>query len=92
MDNEIDLSAPASLAGLLRQIVAALVDDEQHIHIVASQDRDHVTLRVEVHPRDTGKVIGKKGVTARSIRNLMLIAATKQKCHVSIDIVTSGTS
>jgi uncharacterized protein len=83
----MDSNSASSLTYLLRRIVAALVDDERDISIGASTEGDHVTLRVEVNPDDTGKVIGKKGLTARSIRTLMSAAAMKEKCHVSIDIV-----
>jgi len=45
----------ATLSHLLREIVTALVDDEQHIHIRTTTEEDRIIIHVEVSPNDTGK-------------------------------------
>ncbi|MAX19402.1 MAG: hypothetical protein CL709_06060 [Chloroflexi bacterium] len=44
-------------------------------------------LRLEVAPDDKGKVIGRQGRVAQSIRVLLRVAAVKQGTHATLEIV-----
>ena len=66
-----DMVAPTSVAELVREIAQALVDDPAAVE-VQSVDRDENTvLKLRVAPQDVGKVIGKQGRTARSVRTIL---------------------
>ena len=72
---------------LLELIARSLVDrpDEIEIHEV---ERDGATvLELKVAPADLGKVIGKQGKTARSIRTILASAATHQQKRVVFEIL-----
>ena len=56
---------------LVREIARALVDEPTAVE-VESVDRDENTvLKLRVAPQDVGKVIGKQGRTARSVRTIL---------------------
>jgi predicted RNA-binding protein YlqC (UPF0109 family) len=73
---------------VIKQIV--IYPDEVAVATVESEDGEHVTLRLSVHPDDMGVVIGKDGNTARSIRNILKVAALKNQQRVYLDILESG--
>ena len=47
-------------------------------------------MRLQVSPADLGKVIGKQGRTARSLRTILGAASMKLKQRFSLDIVEVG--
>jgi len=69
-----------SMQRLMHEIVRYLVDDEAAIRVDCLDGNDGVTtLNVHVAPSDTGKLIGKRGCTARSLR--MILSAASMKLH-----------
>jgi predicted RNA-binding protein YlqC (UPF0109 family) len=80
-----DMSAPTSVAELVREIAQALVDTAVE---VASVDRDENTvLKLRVAPQDVGKVIGKQGRTARSVRTILGAVSMKLHHRYTLDIL-----
>ena len=76
------------LSKTLKDIVSAIVDDPSQINVTESVDEDnHVTLKLSVAPDDMGKVIGKQGKIAHSIRTLMRSVAGKEQKKVDIEFV-----
>ena len=64
---------------LVREIARALVDEPASVD-VETVDRDENTiLKLRVAPQDVGKVIGKQGRTARSVRTIL--GAVSMKLH-----------
>ena len=55
--------------------------------IETERDRRGVTLRLHVAPDDMGKVIGRRGRVAQSIRTLVRATAAKEGAEVNVDIV-----
>ena len=71
---------------LLVHIASSLVDDPSLVE-VTEDDRDGaVILKLRVGPEDMGKVIGKQGRIARSIRTLIKAAAITAGKKVNIEI------
>jgi hypothetical protein len=73
---------------MLRLVVQSLIDRPQDCRIeVIANGEATTTYRVMVHPTDTGKVIGKAGRTARSIRTIMQAAANRDQQRYALDIL-----
>ena len=60
---------------VLDHVVRALVDDPDSVSIEHVEGRRGITLEVRVAPGDMGRVIGKRGRTAQSIRTVVRAAA-----------------
>ncbi|WP_263419293.1 KH domain-containing protein [Terriglobus albidus] len=69
-----------SIPQLVHEIVGHLVDDEAAIRVECLDGNEGVTmLNVHVASSDTGKLIGKQGRTARSLRTIL--SAVSMKLH-----------
>ena len=55
-----------------------LVDDPDSVSVTESPGQRGTLLTVRVAPEDMGKVIGKGGRTARALRAVVRVAATRQ--------------
>ena len=72
---------------LVEAIAKALVDHPDQV-LVRSVDGEQVTvLELRVHPEDLGKVIGRQGRTAKSIRTLLGAAGMKLKKRYNLEIL-----
>ena len=72
---------------VLEFIIANLVDDPDAVRIETSETRHGVKLSVRVAPDDMGKVIGRRGRVAQSIRSLVKAAGAADGIDVLVDIV-----
>lgn len=72
---------------LVIEIAQALVDDPAAVKVEVVLDQDTAVLRLEVAPADVGKVIGKQGRTARSLRTILGAASMKHRRRFALDIV-----
>jgi hypothetical protein len=72
---------------LVTEIARALVDDVEAVHVESAIDQETVVLRLWVAPSDVGKVIGKQGRTARSLRTILGAASMKFRRRFALDIV-----
>lgn len=78
----------AALAVAVLQYVAGqLVDEPSAIRVDAEPGRAGVMLRLTVAPDDMGKVIGKRGRVAQSIRTVVRAAGAREGVGVNVDIV-----
>jgi hypothetical protein len=75
---------------LMTEITRALVDDADAVKVEVLTDHDATVLRLHVSPADIGKVIGKQGRTARSLRTILGAASMKLQHRFSLDIVEAG--
>ena len=72
---------------LVREIARALVDEPAAVE-VQSVDRDQNTiLKLRVAAQDVGKVIGKQGRTARSVRTILGAVSMKHHHRYTLDIL-----
>jgi len=75
------------MVNLVAEIAKALVDAPENVTVQALQDGESTVLRLSVAPGDIGKVIGKQGRTARSLRTILAAASMKRKHRFALDIV-----
>jgi predicted RNA-binding protein YlqC (UPF0109 family) len=68
-------------------IVKALVNHPDDVQVRRSVDDMGVLLELEVNPEDMGKVIGKAGATAKSIRTLLRVLGSRHDARVNLKIV-----
>ena len=81
-----------SVAELLTAIARSLVDLPEDVSINEVSSEIGVLLRLRVHPTDVGKVIGKQGRTARSIRTLLGAISVKVARRYALEIVEDADS
>ena len=75
---------------LVTELARALVDHPESVSIEAIPENDGTVLRLRVAPTDVGKIIGKQGRTARSLRTIISAASMKMKHRFTLDIVEEG--
>ncbi|MCI8294105.1 MAG: KH domain-containing protein [Hespellia sp.] len=71
---------------LVEVIAKALVDDPEGVTVTERQEGKTTVLELHVADGDMGKVIGKQGRIAKSIRAVVKAAATKENKRVVVDI------
>jgi predicted RNA-binding protein YlqC (UPF0109 family) len=71
-------------------IVGALVNNPQDIEIKRTIDEKGVLLELTVNPDDLGRVIGKGGATAQSIRTLLRALGTKNDARYNLKVIDNG--
>lgn len=76
-----------SMVDLVTEIAHALVDNPESVTVQAIPEQDGTVLRLRVAQSDVGKVIGKQGRTARSLRTILSAASMKMKHRFTLDIV-----
>jgi uncharacterized protein len=74
---------------LLEAIAKALVDNPDQVQVRAIEGEEVTVLELRVHPSDVGKVIGRQGRMAASIRIIFIAAGVKIGKRVSIEILDS---
>ena len=72
---------------LIEEIAKALVDKPDQVQVRAVEGEQSTILELKVDPTDLGKVIGKQGRTARSIRTILGAAGMKLKKRYSLEIL-----
>jgi predicted RNA-binding protein YlqC (UPF0109 family) len=85
-----DTNAVSEISTLLTTIAMALVDDTAAVKVEVITSPDSTVLRLHVAPSDIGKLIGKQGRTARSLRTILGAASMKLQYRFSLDIVEAG--
>jgi predicted RNA-binding protein YlqC (UPF0109 family) len=75
-----------SMIELVSGMARSLVDFLNAVTVAAEAESDGTTLLLRVSQADLGKVIGKQGRTARSMRTILGAASMKAKHHYSLDI------
>jgi predicted RNA-binding protein YlqC (UPF0109 family) len=72
---------------VLAYIVAELVDHPEDIAIEEVEDDQGVVLELRVNAEDVGKVIGKRGRTAKALRALVRAAGALDDEDVTVEIL-----
>ena len=80
------LAAPTATA-VLTHIVRSIVDDADAVQGRRCRGSQPLKLEVKVGPGDLGRVIGRRGRTAQSIRTVVRAAATRDGVEVDVDFV-----
>jgi predicted RNA-binding protein YlqC (UPF0109 family) len=72
---------------LVREIARALVDEPDAVEVETVSREENTVLRLRVAPGDVGKVIGKQGRTARSMRTILGAVSMKVHHRYTLDIL-----
>jgi len=72
---------------LVEQIAQALVDAPNDVQVTAVDGEQATVLELRVATGDLGKVIGKQGRTAKSIRTILGAASMKLKKRYTLEII-----
>ncbi|PWA13481.1 hypothetical protein DCC39_00900 [Pueribacillus theae] len=72
---------------LIETIVKPLVDYPDEVVVTKSMNEGLVTYSLSVHKNDMGKVIGKHGRTAKSIRSVVNAAGANRNERIHLEIV-----
>jgi hypothetical protein len=72
---------------LVREIARALVDEPELVEVETVAREENTVLRLRVGPNDVGKVIGKQGRTARSMRTILGAVSMKLHHRYTLDIL-----
>ena len=72
---------------LVEDIAKALVDEPGQVSVREIEGEQVTVLELKVAPGDLGKVIGKQGRTARSIRTLLGAAGMKLNRRFTLEIL-----
>ena len=72
---------------LVEEIAKALVDRPEDVIVNAVEGEQITVLELRVNPEDLGKVIGRQGRTAKSIRTLLGAAGMKLKKRFTLEIL-----
>lgn len=72
------------LAEALEHLVRGIVDNPDDVDVRAKNGRRGETLEVRVHPDDLGRVIGRQGRTAKSLRTVVTALADNDSVRVDV--------
>src|SRR6201996_8028949 len=74
----------------IEYVVKSLVGKPDAVQIERRIDEKGVLLELTVDPEDLGRVIGKRGATAQSLRTLLRALGTKNDARYNLKIVDNG--
>lgn len=83
MNNSIDQQ-------FIEFVVKSLVNNPDAVSVARTIDEKGVLLELTVDPEDLGRVIGKRGATAQSLRTLLRALGTKNDARYNLKIVDNG--
>lgn len=72
---------------LVQVIAMSLVDHPDEVVVTETETEKSIIVELKVAPEDMGKVIGKQGRIAKSIRTVVKAAATKDDKKVVVEIL-----
>ena len=87
--DEEDTGEPSpvnSMREMIEYIARALASNPDAVSVTEEDDGDRIYLRLSVDDQDKGKVIGRDGRVAQSMRSLLRVAAVKADTRVSLEI------
>jgi len=82
-----DQVSESTVAELVREIAASLVDAPDAVTVETAGRDESTVLRLRVAPQDVGKMIGKQGRTARSVRTILGAVSIKLNHRYTLDIL-----
>lgn len=72
---------------LVEYIAHALVEDPSKVEVKEIEEGDQVRIELKVGKDDMGRIIGKGGRVANSIRVLLRVAAAREGKRVTLDVI-----
>lgn len=77
---------------ILKTIIFNLVENKDAVEIEEVKEDKTITFKVKVAESDMGRVIGKQGKIAQSIRTVMKAVAGKEKMKVAVEFIEDNWS
>ncbi|MBI5299683.1 MAG: KH domain-containing protein [Deltaproteobacteria bacterium] len=77
----------SSIKSLIETIAKALVDKPELVEVTEVEGEQTTVIELKVAKEDLGKVIGKEGRTARSLRTILSAASTKLRQRSVLEII-----
>lgn len=71
----------------LKTIITNLVDNKESVEITKTETEGSITFEVKVAEGNMGRVIGRQGRLAKSIRTVMKATASKEHKKVSVEFI-----
>jgi predicted RNA-binding protein YlqC (UPF0109 family) len=81
------MATTADIPALMTHVAKALVDAPDEVEAEAFDEGDHIVVELVVAESDVGKVIGRQGRMARSLRTILGAAALKTRKRYQLEIV-----
>jgi len=75
----------------VEMIVKEIVDNPDKVKTERKVDEMGVLIELTVDPEDMGKIIGKEGKTAKSIRTLLRVLGARERARVNLKIIEPET-
>lgn len=72
---------------LVEYIAKSLVEDPSQVNVVVTEEGEHIRIELTVAKEDMGRIIGKGGRVANSIRTLLRVAAAREGKRASLDVI-----
>lgn len=72
---------------LIEYVASSLVDDPSQIEIRQFRKGSQITFKLRVAREDMGRIIGKGGRVANSIRMLLRVSAAREGKRATLDII-----
>ncbi len=87
MSDVASTSTVPTAVAVLTHIVKSIVDDPDTVSVEEVSDGGKIRLDVRVGPGELGRVIGRRGRTASSIRTVARAAAAKDNAEIDIEFL-----
>jgi predicted RNA-binding protein YlqC (UPF0109 family) len=81
------MATTADIPALMAHLAKALVDAPDEVEAEAFDKGDHIVVELVVAEEEVGKIIGRQGRMARSLRTIMGAAAMKTRKRYQLEIV-----
>jgi len=75
------------MKALIEYIAKSLVENPDQVEITEQRNGNRVRLELHVAKEDMGRIIGKNGRVANSIRTLLRVAAEREGLQAVLDVV-----
>jgi len=86
-DVDVNRIPAATARDVCEYLVKAVVEEPDGVEVEVTERRGKSILEVRVAPGDMGRVIGKRGRIAQSIRTVVRAAAVRDGTDVDVDFV-----
>lgn len=71
----------------IEYIVKNLVDHPESVNVVCNQNDKGLTIQLRVGPNDIGKVVGRKGLTIKALRTVVMSVCARLGYRVQLELL-----
>ena len=86
-ESRTEPAANVNLAALMTEVVKYLVDSPDEVHVTEVEGEQTTVIELKVAKSDLGKIIGKQGNNARSLRTILAAVSTKLRKRSVLEIL-----